>query len=234
MEAQFLLSFAGICIAITSTEKVAPKLQPFHFRKTTKPGDIVKTTCVAEAGDPPLTFSWLRNGLDISSLKNIQVKTHGDVSLLTITPVDAASAGNFTCIVKNRAGFDSFTSLLEVEAPPEWKKEPSDKTGVLGSSVDMDCSATGSPAPKIIWQRVKDNSAERPIDVMLQGRAVVYQNGTLGFHELEVEDSGSYTCTADNGVAPVLKKTVSLKIHATLDDMWRSLSETQVYVGVPA
>ncbi|KAM7308571.1 hypothetical protein ISCGN_012205 [Ixodes scapularis] len=193
--------------------KLAPKVQPFQFRKTTKPGETVKTTCFAEAGDPPLTFSWLRNGLDVSSLKNVQIKSHAEVSLLTISPVDASSTGNFTCIIKNRAGFDSFTSLLEVEAPPEWKREPADKTGVLGSDVDIDCYGTGSPAPKITWHHVKEDGVERPIDEILQSRAVTYLNGTLRLHKLEVGDSGSYTCTADNGVPPVLKKTVSLKIH---------------------
>ncbi|XP_077539738.1 neural cell adhesion molecule 1-like [Haemaphysalis longicornis] len=95
--------------------EVPPRIQPFHFRKTAKPGETIRTSCLVEAGDRPMTFSWLRNGHDASSLPNVKINSHSEVSLLTISPVSAASAGNFTCIVKNKAGFDSFTSLLEVE-----------------------------------------------------------------------------------------------------------------------
>ncbi|CAN7943923.1 unnamed protein product, partial [Ixodes pacificus] len=185
---------------------VAPKVQPFQFRKTTKPGETVKTTCFAEAGDPPLTFSWLRNGLDVSSLKNVQIKSHAEVSVLTISPVDASSAGNFTCIVKNRAGFDSFTSLLEVEAPPEWKREPADKTGVLGSNVDIDCWGTGSPAPKITWHHVKGKSVH-------QHHSTVHSNGTLVLSYLDIDDMGQYVCEADNGVKPSLEKTITVRVN---------------------
>lgn len=75
----------------------------------------MKVTCLAEAGDQPLTFSWLKNGLAISTLKNVQVQSHEEVSLLTISGVGASNVGNYTCIVKNRAGFDSYTAFLEVE-----------------------------------------------------------------------------------------------------------------------
>lgn len=62
-----------------------------------------------------MTFSWLRNGADASVVKNVNIQSNTDFSVLTVNPADASSAGNFTCIVKNRAGFDSFTALLDVE-----------------------------------------------------------------------------------------------------------------------
>lgn len=95
--------------------KVAPKIAPFQFRKTFKPGENARTTCLVEAGDAPMTFSWLRNGADASVVKNVNIQSNTDFSVLTVNPADASSAGNFTCIVKNRAGFDSFTALLDVE-----------------------------------------------------------------------------------------------------------------------
>ncbi|XP_077487062.1 cell adhesion molecule DSCAM-like isoform X2 [Amblyomma americanum] len=146
-----LITTLSLCANSVCSEKVAPRIQPFHFRKTAKPGETVRTTCVVEAGDRPMTFSWLRNGHDASSVPNVKIDTHSEVSLLTISPVSAASAGNFTCIVKNKAGFDSFTSLLEVEAPPEWKREPMDKAGVVGNTVRIECLGSGSPSPKMSW-----------------------------------------------------------------------------------
>ncbi|KAL3218121.1 hypothetical protein MRX96_050867 [Rhipicephalus microplus] len=193
--------------------EVAPKIQPFHFRKTAKPGETVRTSCLVEAGDRPMTFSWLRNGHDASSLANVKIDTHSEVSLLTISPVSASSAGNFTCIVKNKAGFDSFTSLLEVEAPPEWKREPMDKSGTVGSTLHIDCLGSGSPAPRMSWYSTRGDGLQQPVSEALSSRSTVYPNGTLVIHELDVTDRGQYTCTADNGVAPVLKKTITLKIN---------------------
>ncbi|KAH6928161.1 hypothetical protein HPB50_012350 [Hyalomma asiaticum] len=227
--------------------EVAPKIQPFHFRKTAKPGETVRATCVVEAGDRPMTFSWLRNGHDASSLPNVKVDTHSEVSLLTISPVSASSAGNFTCIVKNKAGFDSFTSLLEVEAPPEWKREPMDKSGVVGSTVRIECLGSGSPSPKMSWHFVRGDGLQQSVSDGMPSKATVYSNGTLVLHELDKADSGQYTCTADNGVAPVLRKTITLKINdqaerefvlarftrkaswssttfPAVDDMWRTMS----------
>ncbi|XP_077487061.1 cell adhesion molecule Dscam2-like isoform X1 [Amblyomma americanum] len=134
-----------------STSKVPPKIVPFHFRKTIKPGENARTTCLVEAGDAPMTFSWLRNGMDATLTKNVHVNTQADFSILNVSPVDATSAGNFTCIVKNKAGFDSFTAYLDVEAPPEWKREPMDKAGVVGNTVRIECLGSGSPSPKMSW-----------------------------------------------------------------------------------
>ncbi|CAN7983557.1 unnamed protein product, partial [Ixodes pacificus] len=202
-----IVVFNGQCehvLVYIVTLAVPPKIIAFHFRKTIKPGENARTTCLVEAGDAPMTFSWLRNGVAASLTKNVQIQSQGDFSILNVNPVDATSAGNFTCIVKNRAGFDSFTAYLDVEAPPEWKKEPSDKTGVLGSSVDIDCSATGSPAPKITWQRVK-----------VRHQSAAHPNGTLVLSNLDVNDMGQYMCEANNGVEPSLKKTITVRVNGT-------------------
>ncbi|XP_075750345.1 hemicentin-1-like [Rhipicephalus microplus] len=198
-----------------STQKVPPKILAFQFRKTIKPGENARTTCLVEAGDTPMTFSWLRNGVDASATKNVHVDTHSDYSVLNVSPVDATSAGNFTCIVKNKAGFDSFTAYLDVEAPPEWKREPMDKSGVVGSTVRIDCLGSGSPAPKMSWHIARGDGFQQSVSDAIASRTTVHENGTLVLHELDKADSGQYTCTADNGVAPVLRKTITLKINVT-------------------
>ncbi|KAK8775970.1 hypothetical protein V5799_030684 [Amblyomma americanum] len=195
--------------------EVPPKIVPFHFRKTIKPGENARTTCLVEAGDAPMTFSWLRNGMDATLTKNVHVNTQADFSILNVSPVDATSAGNFTCIVKNKAGFDSFTAYLDVEAPPEWKREPMDKAGVVGNTVRIECLGSGSPSPKMSWHVEREDGLRQAVSEAIPSRATVHANGTLVLHDLDTRDSGQYTCTADNGVAPVLKKTITLKINVT-------------------
>lgn len=62
-------------------------------------------------------------------------------------------------------------------------------------------------------QCLAGDGSRQPIDALLPSRGTVSANGSLVIHELSVEDSGQYTCVADNGVAPALKKTITLKIN---------------------
>lgn len=77
----------------------------------------------------------------------------------------------------------------------------------------MECSSNGSPVPTMLWYRMTDDGAEQIIGDYFGSRSKMHSNGTLQLLELGVTDSGRYTCTADNGVYPVLRKTITLKIH---------------------
>lgn len=69
--------------------------------------------CSVIRGQTPLTFKWFKNGnlIDKSTKKN----THDKFSALTIDPVKATSAGNYTCVVSNSVGSSSYSSLLVVK-----------------------------------------------------------------------------------------------------------------------
>ncbi|XP_077540875.1 cell adhesion molecule Dscam1-like isoform X3 [Haemaphysalis longicornis] len=79
--------------------------------------------------------------------------------------------------------------------------------------MEMECLGSGSPSPKMTWYITRGDGSRQPIDTLLPSRGTVSANGSLVIHELSVEDSGQYTCVADNGVAPALKKTITLKIN---------------------
>lgn len=192
---------------------VTPKVHQFVFLGTAKPGNNVRTTCFLAEGDTPVTFSWLRNGVDASLTKNVNIQSHTDYSVLTVNPVDASSAGNFTCIAKNRAGFDSYTAYLDVEAPPEWKQGPQDTGGTLGSELALHCSVTGSPTPRIAWYKIEVKNGRQQVEIELQTRMKIHPNGTLVFVHLDIQDTGQYTCEADNGVNPSIKKTVTVRVN---------------------
>ncbi|XP_064488738.1 cell adhesion molecule Dscam1-like isoform X5 [Ornithodoros turicata] len=206
----FLIVFA--LLGTASTAKVTPKVHPFNFPGPSKPGLNTRTSCFLAQGDTPVTFSWLRNGKDAAQQKNVRIQSHSDYTLLTIDPIDASSAGNYTCIAKNRAGFDSFTSYLDVEAPPEWKHEPQDVSVILGSSVFLDCSANGSPAPKVRWYKADDAKSNKA-EELPQSRGSLLPNGTYNIFRLQLEDTGRYVCEADNGVPPHLTKVISVRVN---------------------
>lgn len=58
-----------------------------------------------------------------------------------------------------------------------------------------------------------DDGIEKAVGDYFGSRAKTHQDGTLQLLELGVMDSGRYICSADNGVFPVLRKTITLKIH---------------------
>ena len=60
-----------------------------------------------------------------------------------------------------------------------------------GSLLDLNCSATACPTPNIKWTKVGVPGV------------LVSQNGNMATHSfsggLKKQDTGNYTCTADNG-----------------------------------
>lgn len=94
-----------------------PHVIPFTFEDEANSGDMAQVSCYATKGDTPLSFSWLRNGLPISQqVKGVNIMMLGTkTSVLSIDSVDWHHAGNYTCVVSNRAGISTHTSELFVK-----------------------------------------------------------------------------------------------------------------------
>ncbi|XP_064487532.1 myopalladin-like [Ornithodoros turicata] len=169
--------------------------------------------CSATKGTPPVSFSWSRDGQDLSSTANIRLKSDADFSIAVINPTDESSSGNYTCIVKNIYGFDSYSAYLEVEAPPYFKTTNPDTNVVNGGTVTLHCHVLGSPAPRAEWKRTTDKITDELL--LTSGRITVQRNGTLIIRDITPEDRGKYTCTADNGIGSVAH-TLSLHVRGTM------------------
>ncbi|CAN7983561.1 unnamed protein product, partial [Ixodes pacificus] len=130
-----------------------PRLQPFTFPSDVKPGSRVSTHCLTSSGGSEVALSWLKDGRDVGDTKNVFVETNKGLSTILIDPVDISNAGNYTCIAENRAGFDSFTAILDVEEPHSRGKNAEDVWVNLGERAVIQCLTTGSPAFKITWKK---------------------------------------------------------------------------------
>ncbi|CAN7943920.1 unnamed protein product, partial [Ixodes pacificus] len=161
-------------------KKAVPKLQLFNFPPTVKPGSRVSAMCSTTSGGSQVALSWLKDGKDIANLKNVLVDTKQGTSVIIVEPVEISNAGNYTCIAKNREGFDSFTVSLDVQAPPSWKKKPEDVRVNIGDRAVIECFAIGSPAPQVKWRK------------QLKGLS------TILIEPVEIFNSGNYTCIAKN------------------------------------
>ncbi|XP_064488740.1 cell adhesion molecule Dscam1-like isoform X6 [Ornithodoros turicata] len=163
-----------------------------------------------KTGTQPLSFAWLRNGKDASSERNVKVKSTEDYSVLVINPADASSSGNYTCIAKNLAGTDSKTVKIEVEAPPMLEKVPTDSEVGIGATKTWQCSALGSPRPKISWKKQAGRQGWSLLD---DHARIVIDGESITLSDIEATDAGTYSCEATNGVGEPAVATFRLVVH---------------------
>ncbi|KPM10841.1 cell adhesion molecule-like protein 14 [Sarcoptes scabiei] len=119
-----------------------------------------RAMCSVMQGDPPFRFLWLQDNHHVESDVPtddtgaiFRTQNFRDYSLLTVDSLTLSHAGNITCIVSNDAGKMSQSSMLKVNAPPQWLAEPQDTQVILHQSVRIDCLASGSPKPFTTWKR---------------------------------------------------------------------------------
>lgn len=95
---------------------VLPSLVPFSFGKEPiGAGQFASVQCIVSSGDLPLTVMWTFNGSPLQSSDAVTISKSGQrISTLAIESVSARLAGNYSCIARNNAGVDSYTSLLTV------------------------------------------------------------------------------------------------------------------------
>lgn len=91
-----------------------PRVQQFSFPQNPALKTKVVVSCVA-TGDEPLSFTWSKGGRLLTTGQRITVSIlSANVASLTISQVTAEDIGNYTCVVSNNVGKDSFTSSLVI------------------------------------------------------------------------------------------------------------------------
>lgn len=188
-----------------------PKLQPFNFPETVTFGDRVNVFCGIKSGSKPLKYKWLQNGKVLKNTENLSIDMQTDYSVLTIVPSSRNDGGNYTCLVENEFGKDSFTAQLFLKAPPSWIKYPKDLKTVEGSCIELECRAEGLPQPEIIWKLA--TGSESFSKIVVSNRLQIALNGSLLLCPASQEDSGNYMCEATNNIVPSLKKTAEIMIN---------------------
>lgn len=98
---------------------VPPRIVPFAFDEPIYSGQSAQITCLVSEGDAPLNISWWFRKSDQSELKplpsGISVNKMGSkLSMLFIESTSSYFAGNYACVVENRAGSSKHTSALNV------------------------------------------------------------------------------------------------------------------------
>ncbi|XP_063051892.1 hemicentin-1-like [Engraulis encrasicolus] len=151
-------------------------------------GSQVALTCEAR-GVPPPVLTWLKDGQELSLQRNLLLD--GQETRLLLPHVLLEDAGLYSCTAANQAGSSTKTFNLTVLEPPRISgpSGPEEMLVALGSELQLECVAEGTPPPSLSW--LKDG---RPLGE--ESDLVERAGQILRINKVTVEDAGLYTCLA--------------------------------------
>uniref|UniRef100_A0A8C9SV27 Roundabout guidance receptor 1 n=1 Tax=Scleropages formosus TaxID=113540 RepID=A0A8C9SV27_SCLFO len=163
-------------------------------------GRTVTFQCEATGNPQPAIF-WQREGSQnlLFSYQPPQPSSRFSVSQtgdLTITDAQRSDAGFYSCQALNIAGSVITKALLEVtdvvsdRPPPVVRQGPTNQTVSVDGTVVLNCLASGTPTPTILWR--KDGVLVSTHD----SRVRQLDTGALQIRYAKLGDTGMYTCTA--------------------------------------
>ncbi|XP_028315199.1 matrix-remodeling-associated protein 5 isoform X2 [Gouania willdenowi] len=172
-------------------------------------GDNFQVDCVA-TGLPDPEVSWslpdgtlINNALqsDDSGHRNRRYIIFGNGTLL-LQQMGKKDEGDYTCYAKNQLGKDERKVSIKVgpNAPKIGYKSPSVVTVNLGQSVQLSCTATGDPTPRILWI-----SPRQEVIPASSNKFQIMEDGSLVLKKVTLADEGKYACVARNSVGDDVK-----------------------------
>lgn len=133
----------------------------------------------------------------------IQVYPNGSLVVQAVTEKDA---GDYLCVARNKIGDDLILMKVSITMKPAkiHQKQHFRKLVPYGKDFQVDCTASGSPAPDISW-RLPDGTVINNAMLADDGggrsrRYILFDNGTLYLNRAGVAEGGDYTCYAQNAL----------------------------------
>ncbi|KAM4812745.1 hemicentin-1 [Urocitellus parryii] len=163
--------------------------------------------CETNAAPPP-TLTWYKDGRPLTSGDRVLILPGGRV--LQIPRAKVEDAGRYTCVAMNEAGEDSLQYDVRVLLPPVIKGAnrdlPEEVTVLVNKSALLECSSSGSPAPRNSWQKDGQPLLEDDHHKFLSNGRILQILNT------QITDIGRYVCVAGN-TAGSAKKYFNLNVH---------------------
>lgn len=200
---EFYLAFSKLySVSVVSLDKA---LETNHL--SARVGDNVEIKCDV-TGSPVPPIVWRRNGLDLSTLNEEEVRVFSDGSLY-LTRIQLQHAGNYTCHAQRNKDVVQ-THVLTVHTIPEVRVTPRIQSKRPGEDATMYCHVVGEPFPKVEWLK-----NDEKLHLEVPHKYTIVGNGTaLKIHNIAFADTGAYMCQATN-IGGLTRDISSLVVQET-------------------
>ncbi|PNF13800.1 hypothetical protein B7P43_G12441, partial [Cryptotermes secundus] len=118
------------------------------------------------------------------------------------------------CTAHNPAGIANHTATLQVNVPPRWILEPTDKAFAQGSDAKVECKADGFPRPQVTWKRAAGDTPGDYKDLKPNNPNIKVEDGTLTINNIQKTNEGYYLCEAVNGIGSGLSAVILISVQA--------------------
>jgi hypothetical protein len=190
-----LTNAAGTATSSNATLTVIdPPLITLQPSSRTNNAATTATFSVSVTGTAPFSFQWLKNVTnELSDGGNISGATN---STLTISNVLAADQGGYTVLVSNPAQTVTSSNANLVVIDPVITSQPTNLSAIVGSTVQFNVAASGTPALSYQWQM---NGFDLSDGFGISGSHTT----ALSITNITDSDAGSYTVVVSNSIGSV-------------------------------
>ncbi|GAB6020837.1 Down syndrome cell adhesion molecule-like protein 1 [Chamberlinius hualienensis] len=172
-------------------------------------------SCAISEGDLPVTFQWLKDQETIGPNLGIVIRNYdAQTQSLSIENVGSTHSGNYTCVVRNKAGTASHTAVLYVRVRPKIVPIYLGEGHLVGSPARLVCGLIeGDPPVSFQWLKdglpIRDNMTSSSLISIHQIDGL---SSILTIGRLVAEHTGSFTCIASNSAGST-NYTVQIKVN---------------------
>ncbi|XP_065081518.1 leucine-rich repeats and immunoglobulin-like domains protein 2 [Ochlerotatus camptorhynchus] len=157
-------------------------------------GKSARLDCAA-AGDPKPQIAWEKDGgSDFPAAKERRMHVKPDEDAFFIINAQIVDMGVYTCTAENAAGVIRASASVLVLESPTLVKPLESKSAEFGTSIVLDCSASGYPKPSIQW--FKDGE----LLAMTERHFVIAEGQLMIIVKTDFNDAGEYECQVENEI----------------------------------
>uniref|UniRef100_I3K5W8 Ig-like domain-containing protein n=1 Tax=Oreochromis niloticus TaxID=8128 RepID=I3K5W8_ORENI len=155
-------------------------------------GTSVNLTC--EAVGPVFTRKWMKNNSDLTPTDNMILSDNNRV--LTFNSVNRKDNGEYFCQTSNSFSSDGAKYIMIVNYGPEKVQLNGPNKTNIKDTLKLTCSAESTPSARFRWLR--------------NGIEILSNSAEYVREEVELSDSGNYSCQAWNNIT---ERTSSSVVH---------------------
>ena len=183
----------------TLTVLVSPTIIASPANATVTQGNSAAFTVTA-SGTAPLTYQWLKNGVNISGATS---------ATLTFASAATTDAANYSVTVANAAGSaTSAAAALTVQTAPSIVTQPASQFGALGSTITLSVSASGTGPLNYQW-------FQSGVALADGGNVSGSSSNVLTITTLTTNEVATYFVVVSNAFGSATSATASVSVNAT-------------------